>query len=496
MVKDKSLMKCSETKLLLTKVCQWRKFRKHFPNSMEKKYVLIFALCFTILLLFNSKFHGNYQFSEKYTTNFRTFWTSDLHDGSRIDVPSLLRHLGHRVIVAGVKGNRGPYPDVLRHFVIPGVASLSQAIRDHPLHTNYLMEEEIRENFEYFQYNELIQQTDAFICSFPASFCEIWMPFNKTIIFMPSHRFGLGRCTGNSFQRLIDHVLAMDRSKSPRHIIAAAGKYDAEYINYYTGLKPIVLSTSAFFYASHDIGEDKLKTQFTKQQIEILVGPLQWQKSKLEHIFKNLESSSSKFGGKWNFTTAKDKYGFYKLQNIADHRAVVMFPYSVLSFGMTEINALAVPILMPSIDFLIDLNITNDRTLTEDVYCGQQLFPTLPRKHPNSLHKYSPESKSTKALKYWLNFMDPYQWPHVTIFDSFDDLILKLENMDFDKIHQSMVEANRKREEQLLYQWKWIISQIDTNRKVPSNYDTALKELWNVTRLQVDISEAAIMNDI
>ena len=36
-------------------------------------------------------------------TKSLTFWTSDLHDGTRIDIPSALVSMGHKVILAGNK---------------------------------------------------------------------------------------------------------------------------------------------------------------------------------------------------------------------------------------------------------------------------------------------------------------------------------------------------------------------------------------------------------
>ncbi len=49
------------------------------------------------------------------TTKSITFWTSDLHDGSRIDMSSVLASLGHKVIVAGIKRNQTPYPLCFSH---------------------------------------------------------------------------------------------------------------------------------------------------------------------------------------------------------------------------------------------------------------------------------------------------------------------------------------------------------------------------------------------
>ena len=47
------------------------------------------------------------------TTTLLTFWTSDMHDGTHIDLPSALASMGHKVILAGRKRWKTPYPFVI-----------------------------------------------------------------------------------------------------------------------------------------------------------------------------------------------------------------------------------------------------------------------------------------------------------------------------------------------------------------------------------------------
>ena len=161
---------------------------------------------------------GNTTFeSDKLNLAMRTFWASDLHDGARVEYPSLLAHLGQRIILAGIKGSQNPYQEVIEKLKIYPTESLSTTILTHTTHSNRMTENDIRSNFEHFKNNPSIAQTDAFVCSFPTSFCEMWMPFNKTIIMLAGHRFTLGRCSRDSMQRLIEHVhmLANTESKPP-----------------------------------------------------------------------------------------------------------------------------------------------------------------------------------------------------------------------------------------------------------------------------------------
>lgn len=132
--------------------------------------------------------------------------------GTRVEIPSVLNHLGHNVTIAGHLGSTGFYPDVWQH---PGIfihKNISRVIDNYKLAGAELSEKQIEENFNFFKSQSEIAQTDAFVCSFPASMCELWAPFNKTIIFATSHRYNLGRCRLSAWNNL-DSLLQVSQSK-------------------------------------------------------------------------------------------------------------------------------------------------------------------------------------------------------------------------------------------------------------------------------------------
>ena len=95
---------------------------------------------------------------------------------------------------------------------------LSSTISKYISHSTRLTETMVKENFEYYKNDKEIAETDAFVCSFPASMCELWMPFNKTIVFLPAHRYNLGRCTKQEFNHLNEHINILVKMTNPRHI--------------------------------------------------------------------------------------------------------------------------------------------------------------------------------------------------------------------------------------------------------------------------------------
>ena len=172
----------------------------------------------------------------------RVFWTSDLHDGTRCDISTTLAQgLGQEVILAGLKLDRAVYPTCMGsnvHLPLQPLAPLIARLMDSGY---YINEEETHQLFEYYKNDTDMQRTDAFVCMFPLSYCEAFLPFNKTVVYLAAHRYPLGRCSSRArWDRLSQHLI---EAASKGHIVAAMGRYDAEYINVCRGWKKQYLWT-------------------------------------------------------------------------------------------------------------------------------------------------------------------------------------------------------------------------------------------------------------
>ena len=409
------------------------------------------------------------------------FWAINNHDGCRVDTATLLQGLNQTVIIADHVGRRNPY---LAAFTRPNIIflrenhTLAPFMTTHRSHSDRLMEKDLQGFFSFYQLDPVMANVNAFYCSFPMSLCEVYMSLNRSIIWLPAHRFTLARCSRPELDRLIYHLQqSVQPYRQPKHFLAAGGRYDQEYIKYYTGLDAILLPTNAFWYAFN-------VTRWTETRKEILVGPLQHSGHPL---IEKMTAAAQARNSPFRFATAKSLYGRYELQQIGDHRAIVLLPYAVLSYGITELYALGIPIFVPSIDFLIQLKLVYDRTLLDNFYCGTHLkFTDLPSQHSNSHHPYSPEDReSTAAMTHWLQFADYYQLPHIERFVSWEDLIEKLSNTDFRKVNQRMFEENLQRRTRLINDWQKIFAQIDPHpRRIARDYQTAIRQLWNTSQLQ------------
>lgn len=381
------------------------------------------------------------------------FWTSDLHDGCRLDIPTTLDFLGHRTIIGGIKKNQTPYPEALKKKNIHIYSGqLPAAVRSYTTHSTAITEDMITDNAIFFNSYSAFKQVDAVFCSFPASMCQLWFPFNKTksIFFLPAHRYNLGRCTVESWSFLNKQLKELanenDKAGYRKHVIGAVSRYDLEYLRHYTGLNDIVLipSFSGFYTDPYEYKPVKEDILLVSQEIPNYIKSIK--RVKIVHF--------------------RDKYQNYLLSDVVSHPALVFLPYSVMSFKFTEFYSLNVPLFVPSPKlFLESGGLGPDRTSTSPPYCDvdASLSIKMP-KSPQSYHFYNPnlEFKDSKDDEmYWLQFSDFYELPHVIFFDNGTDLEEKLQMTDFASVHQYMKIENKIRKHRVIEKWCDILQTLE-----------------------------------
>ena len=411
-----------------------------------------------------------------------TFWNSDTHYGSRIDMSSYLGSLGHNAYEA-VGRRQNFHPSV---WTMPGVHlynRVSNVIKNSYPDWNgmnsRLTESMIKENFEFYKSDSTCTSVDAFHCLFPASMCEMWMPFNKTIIVNPVHRYSMGRCTKQEFDRLNEHLRILAAMEHPKHIMAASSKYDMEYLRHYSGIRDVL---PLYAHSETYIGN----TIYKPTRPEIILFLCKWNPGFFWD--RRFVTEIKKF----KIVNFRELYHNFLFSNFVQHRAAVFLPYAVMSYKITELYRMGIPLFFPSMKYLQNIKpIGDDRTILARYYCAHtrlKLKDSDMVPHPNSIHPYSPnlqENVDKESEYYWLQFADFFQWPHITYFDDFKDLERQLEKANFGNIHNRMMEENKKQRKESLNNWCKVFNKIEKGRKMPQNYESAIQQLYGVPRLQV-----------
>lgn len=402
-----------------------------------------------------------------------TIWESNLHDGVRNELVSMFRAAGALVYVLGHKQRRAMGQEILNDngvSFLPTPALLRQKV----LHSMDLLENEMENFYVEVKSTSIMKNTDAFVCSFPMSQCELYMPFNKSIIWLAAHRYSLGRCSADSWNKL-DRHLAMTVNATriatgviPYSIVAAMNEFDINYINYYTGINPTLFEAIGILYGG------ARTANYSLERREILLWPADYFQNK-----KIVEMVSVANTSGFELRTARQMYKRYTFQQLANHRAAILIPYAVHSYGMTELYALGVPLFVPAPEFLYSLKSMVDFQHKADFYCGGRSSP--PARHPKSFHELNPESSEKSSFMYWIKYADFYRWPHITYFSSITELTQKLKSADFLAIHNKMILENEFRLQRSQGAYRDLLSKIKVGRQVPSeSYKKAIKNLWDV----------------
>ena len=122
------------------------------------------------------------------------FGNSDLHEGCRSYFASSIAHVNQNITLLGLKGEIKNYPQINQMKGVETYKKLSRTLSSYDSHSTELHSYYIKENYNFFKSDPTILGIDAFVCSFPASMCQLWMAFEKAkIVFMPAHRYNLGK---------------------------------------------------------------------------------------------------------------------------------------------------------------------------------------------------------------------------------------------------------------------------------------------------------------
>ena len=374
--------------------------------------------------------------------------------------------------------------------------------------------------FEAYKDSDEFERVDMFVCSYPAANCELFFPFNKSILIYVTTRLEFGRhdngidwratgWQGKTTKEGFEKDTAARRwrnwiadlqhiARNPRHAIVANNRYDAEYIKWMSGIENITIIPS--WCGDADDNPCMLHNEDHSTSVSPVWAPI---RSEVLIVHNNIgrsrfdrhvlgfeqhplvvemrraqQNASTKrrggetfdlFGGslKLELISTMYKTGYLKT-HLAYHPAVVLIPSQVSTLGLLELYRLNIPLFAPSLDLLIKWQIRHN-ILWERIYGWPE--PTGTSKAP------SPNSDSVLSLKYWLSKCDWYHWPHVVLFSSWDDLMHKLTTTDLVKTSKAMMQHNADERSTLVNAWRPLLTRARMNGKttIPRKFEDSLR---------------------
>ena len=161
----------------------------------------------------------------------------DYHIATAQDVGHTLRELGQRFVEKSLSGACARRRTCAAPYELPTLtreAAFTLCPRPHATR---------RAAYEALRDSPLLAGADGVVCSHPAALCEVWLPFNKSILLIVTANLELARENAERWKEWLQTVVAF--SHAPRVVVAANNRYDQAYVEHFTGVRPLYLPTLA-----------------------------------------------------------------------------------------------------------------------------------------------------------------------------------------------------------------------------------------------------------
>ena len=177
----------------------------------------------------------------------------------------------------------------------------------------------IQQFYESYKHDVAMQSVTAFLCTLPVSMCEAFVPFKKSLIIIASIRYEQGRGESERWHAL--NSLLADVSRRPRSVLAANNLYDAKYIEYFTGLRPLILLN----YCAY------LTDSYRPTRKQFLVAPIH-STELYDVFFAEFDNVVMKRSLNLVLFPLREMYPQYLYSDLASHRGIVYIPYQACLF--------------------------------------------------------------------------------------------------------------------------------------------------------------------
>ena len=313
---------------------------------------------------------------------------------------------------------------------------------------------------------------DAVICSHPAGMCELYMPFDVPIIIWSTTRFEQGHeHSSEDLAVFVKNIRAI--ALQPENSVLANNHYDAAYMDYHIGVQPgyipSVCAYPAAIYAwpGRVLGESQPPTDIplTRRNPKHIIPVFGYRPGvspgPTSAFLHPINAAARIRGIPVFFRGINELYTFerrYEYKDLGLYPAVMHLPYQISVMSFFEHYRMGIPILCPSLSFLVKLQ-QKMLFLSEKGWSFNR--PTIVKKHEESLQEFDPnEDTEYSSLMVWLGYSDFYTFPHVILFDSWEDAVDKLNSANLHDVSKKMREYVLALEQQVVLKWDSVFEKV------------------------------------
>lgn len=339
----------------------------------------------------------------------------DCHISVIADLKQIFENIGHEVTSWSVSGH---------NWVFNREPSKVDIVNQH---TWMSLSKEMCDSF-YERYKDELSEYDAFLCTYPPAFSMIYEKFNKPIILQIPIRYEVPFHNNGTKWNMFNEYLR-NGIDDGMIIPVANSEYDKKYFEFFVN-RPCDLIPNI--------------CEYTNTKWNPIIDKFLY----YSRLPINLDNS---------LIINKSSLGRYEWSDIAKYKGIVMIPYNCSTMSIFEYYTANIPLFVPSKDFMKQLySQYNNYVLSELTWnktFGHPQSSVIECDRTNDPNMYNDLSIMGK----WMELSDFYneEWmPHITYFDSFEEMDFKLRNSNLFEISDKMKKFNDERKRRIYKLWE------------------------------------------
>lgn len=288
---------------------------------------------------------------------------------------------------------------------------------------------------------------DVLMCSLPIATCQFFSRLNRSVLLYQFQQHEYLTKSAQDYRYWRDELKTIVASTS--HIFAANNVYDVMHTYHYTGILPVlVVSVPTYVHVLREESVAKHSTNllFAKHIERTWPG------------FRAIAAELCRLGSIERVDAVLGEY--YELEQLAEYRAAIFVPYHKSTMQMLEVYQMGLPMFFPSLDFLTSLE------LRFSMMALRVLWREIPNSSVENSFNFDPTSRDDESsVRFWLQFADFYQLPHIQYYGSWTQLAEILRQCDTTLVSRLMLLHNKQRLFASASAWSHILEALEPKQK-------------------------------
>jgi len=335
------------------------------------------------------------------------FFNIDVHVSVIKDIETIFRSFGHKIDSLSLSSHSWVFGEEAKR---PEIITSD----------NWKMIDDDMVDRFYDFYKGKLDDYDGFVVTYPPVFSKLYERFNKPIIVVCATRYEFPYT--NDVDKWKDFNAYLENNKNI--ILVSNNLFDKKYTELFVN-REVKLIESLCSYTNFNYAPTKkesvLYSKVHTPPVEGLVN--------------------------------KSMLGRVSWQELFSYRSIVHMPYNASTMSIFEQYYANVPIIFPSIDLASKL-------LRQNVPIFSEIsFRQILSLRPDSLFNNKKDINDYKNIDNvieWIKLSDFYRFPHITYFDSFEELKYRI-NEDYSFLSLEMKDYNLSRQSQIYQDWREIL---------------------------------------